>query len=111
MKNSFRYSISFFVFFLLSLSAAAMDLQEAKAKGLVGEVANGYLASPKENPDADIRALIQDVNAKRKSKYQELAKAQGVPLSTIEKLAAEKTFEKTASGHYIKVSGVGWVKK
>ncbi len=97
--------------FVLALPAHALSIGEAKAQGLVGELATGYLDSPKGSPSAEVKTLIKDINAKRKAKYQQLAKSQGISLSAVEKLAGEKAFEKTAKGHYIKVPGAGWKKK
>lgn len=100
-----------FANFLLVVPAFALDLQQAKSEGLVGELTTGYLGSPAAQPSAEIKALIADINSKRKAKYGQLAKSQGLPLEAIEKLAGEKAFEKTASGHFINVPGAGWQKK
>ena len=96
---------------LLCTQAWALDLQAAKNQGLVGEQANGYLGSPQASPSAEVKALIADINAKRKEQYQSIASKQGVALGTVEKLAGEKTFDKTAAGHYIKPAGANWQKK
>lgn len=95
----------------IALPVMALELQDAKAKGLVGEMANGYLGSPQSSPSAEVDALIKDINTKRKEKYQEIAKAQGITLTAVEKLAGEKAFSKTESGHYINIPGSGWRKK
>ena len=50
------------------------------------------------------------MNEKRKQKYQQLAKKNGITLEQVEALAAKKAYNKTQSGHYIQVSG-RWVKK
>ena len=55
----------------------ALSLQEAKAQGLVGEQANGYLAAVKSDASADVKALVDDINVKRKEKYQSIAIAMG----------------------------------
>lgn len=95
----------------IALPAMALELQEAKEKGLVGEMANGYLGSPQASPSAEVAALIEDINTKRKEKYREIATAQNIPLVAVEKLAGEKAFAKTESGHYINLPGGGWRKK
>ncbi len=95
----------------IAFPAFALDIQEAKDNGLVGEMANGYLGSPQSSPSADVLALIEDINSKRKEKYVEVAREQGIPLAAVEKLAGEKAFSKTQSGHYIKLPDGGWRKK
>ncbi|MCF6435867.1 MULTISPECIES: YdbL family protein [Pseudoalteromonas] len=92
----------------MAFSAWALSLDSAKNQGLVGETASGYLAAVSSN--AQVQALIDDVNAKRKAKYQQLAKKNGISLSQVEALAGKKAIEKTAKGHYVKVNG-SWVKK
>jgi len=93
---------------LFSAFAFAIELDTAKATGLVGEQQNGYLGAVVES--SEVMALISDINAKRKAKYQELATKNGINLEQVEVLAAKKAFEKTETGHYLQVNGQ-WVKK
>ncbi|MBQ4848956.1 YdbL family protein [Pseudoalteromonas sp. MMG012] len=94
--------------FSMTFSALALTLTNAKSQGLVGETESGYLALVTSNPQA--QALIKSVNAKRKSKYAQLAKKNNLSLSQVETLAGQKAVAKTASGHFIKVNGQ-WIKK
>lgn len=57
--------------------------QAARAAGQVGERTDGYLGVVGSQPAA-IKALVDDINIKRKANYTERAKAQG---STIEAYA------------------------
>lgn len=93
---------------MLTFSALALTLDEAKSQGIVGETSSGYLELVQN--DADARALIADINAKRKDKYEALAKKNGITLAQVEKLAGAKAIEKTASGMMVKVDGQ-WLKK
>ncbi|WJG10686.1 YdbL family protein [Aliiglaciecola sp. LCG003] len=93
---------------LFSHSVLAVELSSAKQGGLVGEQDNGYLGVVVERPD--ILALVNDINEKRKAKYEELARDNNITVAQVEKLAAKKAFEKTESGHYVKVDGK-WLKK
>lgn len=96
---------------LFSSASFAMDLSSAKAKGLVGEQTNGYLGSPKGKPSGDVAALIRDINAKRKAKYQQVAAKVGKSLSIVEQLAGEKAQSKTQAGHYVQTSSGKWIKR
>jgi uncharacterized protein YdbL (DUF1318 family) len=93
---------------MFSSMVFALDLGEAKQRGLVGEQSNGYLGAVVMQNDA--QALIAEINAKRKAKYTELAAKNKLTLQQIEKLAANKAYAKTAAGHFIQVNGV-WAKK
>tara|TARA_R110002012_G_scaffold1420_1_gene6027 strand:+ start:1322 stop:1651 length:330 start_codon:yes stop_codon:yes gene_type:complete len=92
----------------MSFSAWAISLDDAKNQGLVGEDSSGYLGLVVQNAEA--KAVVDDINAKRKAQYLKLAKKNNLSLSQVEALASAKTIEKTQSGHYVEVNG-NWVKK
>ncbi|MBG9993250.1 YdbL family protein [Pseudoalteromonas sp. NZS37] len=92
----------------MSFSAWAISLDDAKNQGFVGEDSSGYLGLVVQNAEA--KAVVIDINAKRKAQYLKLAKKNNLSLSQVEALAAAKTIEKTQSGHYVEVNG-NWVKK
>ena len=87
----------------------ALSLEEAKARGLVGEKSNGYLGVVAAG-NAEAQALASDINQKRRHAYQEIARRDGTNLSTVETLAGEKAIEKTKPGNLVEGPG-GWVKK
>lgn len=94
----------------LPSSAFALELGEAKQRGLLGETPSGYLEAVKP-PTAEVQALMSEINAKRRAEYQRIAKENNTPLSAVEKLAAEKAIEKTPAGQYVKTPGGSWVRK
>ncbi len=94
---------------LLFNSAWALDLGEAKNKGLVGETPSGYLESVK-TPDDATKQLIKDVNGRRNAQYKKISKSNGTSVKAVESVAGEKAMSLTKKGHFIKVNGK-WVKK
>ncbi len=88
---------------------SALSLDEAKAQGLVGERIDGYLGAV-HTSHAETRALIADVNRKRREAYEDIAKRNRTPLTSVESLAGEKAIQNTKPGHFIEGPG-GWVKK
>ncbi len=96
---------------IFSISASALELKDAKRNGLVGETLTGYLAAVKSNPSADIKALIDDINSKRKARYEAIAKDIGKPISTVEQLAGQKAINKTLPGNYIQSVDGSWKTK
>ena len=108
MNNKIIFKSLIIVSFLFSSIAFAIGLDEAKQKGLIGEKDNGYLGMVIMQEDAQI--LINDINAKRKALYVELAAKNGITLQQLEKLASEKAYEKTSPGHYLWMNGQ-WAKK
>ena len=101
--------------FALSLPVLAMNLQQAmaalgqaKAQGLVGEQANGYLGVVQNSNDAaDIVKLINDA---RRAEYARLAQQNNIAVADVEAMAGKKALERTSSGHLILLDG-NWVKK
>lgn len=90
--------------------AHALTLDEAQSQGLLGENASGYLEmTPRGNAEA--KALMDSVNAKRKAKYQSIADKQGTELENIEQIAGEKIAAKLKSGEFYKDADGRWHKK
>jgi uncharacterized protein YdbL (DUF1318 family) len=89
----------------------AIGLEDAKRQGLVGEQPNGYLEAVVSNPSAEVKALIADINAKRRQQYQQVAKTNGTSLEVVETLAGKKAIEKTPPGQYVRSPSGRWIKK
>ena len=96
---------------LLLQNAWAIDLHSAKAQGLVGEANTGYLAAVKTPASSEVRALIADVNAKRKAKFESTAKKTGTTVPQVSNRFYELAVQKTAAGHYYQDRNGRWKKK
>ncbi|MGC4098533.1 MAG: YdbL family protein [Nitrospira sp.] len=90
-------------------STFALSLDEAKAKGLVGEKANGYLGLVTPS-NAETQALLEDVNQKRRQAYEEIAKRNRTSIQSVETLAGDKAIQNTKPGNFVEGPG-GWSKK
>lgn len=100
------------IFLFASGTLWALDLDEAKAQGWVGEKASGYLGVPnKQDVSDDVIALIKMVNGKRKVSYERIAKKNGLNVSDVAKLAHDKAVKRTREGNYYQKDGGVWVKK
>ena len=106
MKTVFRTGIAALLMF--AISAFALELGDAKERGLVGEQPNGYLAAVGV-ATPEIAALISDINKKRKAAYAEIAKRNGTALDAVEQLAGKKAIEKTPSGQFVRNESGEWV--
>jgi len=97
---------------LFAVPAYAIDLDAAKAQGLVGEQPDGYVGIVVSTPSSDVQSMVNEVNAKRKASYREVAqKTEGADLTAVEKLAGQKLISRTPSGQYVKNAQGQWVKK
>ncbi|OCG70271.1 hypothetical protein A9G43_08505 [Gilliamella sp. Occ3-1] len=92
----------------LNLDQAMDSLSQAKAQGIVGEQADGYLGVVKNEGNAS--EIAQLINQARKEQYQKVSAESNVPLSEVEKKAGSKAQEKTPAGQYIKRQDQ-WLKK
>jgi uncharacterized protein YdbL (DUF1318 family) len=110
MMNMKRIIAAFGLALLLQ-NAWAIDIDTAKAQGLVGEANTGYLAAVKQPASAEIKALIADVNAKRRAKFQETAEKTGTTLAQVSNRFYELAVQKTAPGHYYQDRSGSWKKK
>lgn len=91
---------------MMSVAAMAMDLDDAKNMGLIGEQPNGYLGLVSVS-NAEAAAVMIDINAKRKAKYQEIANKQNTQLINIERIAGEKLVNKAQSEGEFYMDGTG----
>ncbi len=92
-------------------SAWAIDINSAKDQGLVGEANSGYLAAVKTPANAEVKALIKDVNAKRKAKFEQTANKTEATLVQVQARFYELAVTKTRSGHYYQDANGTWRKK
>jgi uncharacterized protein YdbL (DUF1318 family) len=89
----------------------AISLHEAKAQGYIGEQANGYLGLVKSGAPANVKALMNDINAKRRQEYQSIARRNNTELNVVEALAGKKAIDRTPPGQYVRLPSGKWVKK
>ena len=96
---------------LLLQNAWAIDIQTAKAQGLVGEANTGYIAAVKQPVSSEVSALIAEVNRKRKAKFESTAKKTGTTLAQVANRFYELAIERTAAGHYYQDRSGRWKQK
>lgn len=94
---------------VLSFSSFAIELPEAKEQGLIGEQSNGLLGVIESSPEIEV--LVENINARRLSKYSQIAQKNAMTLEQVSLLAGEKTIKKTAAGQYIQNATGQWVVK
>lgn len=92
-------------------SAWAIDLQDAKSQGLVGEGNNGYLAAVQTPASAEVKTLIADVNAKRKAQFENTAMKTNTTVLQVSNRFYELAVEKTSAGHFYQDRDGRWKKK
>ena len=96
---------------LILQNAWAIDIHSAKVQGLVGEANTGYIAAVQTSASAEVRALIADVNAKRKTSFTSTAQKTGTTVAQVANRFYELAVQKTAAGEYYQDAGGRWRKK
>ncbi len=84
-----------------ALTANAGTLDDAKSAGQIGEGVDGYLHLVDKNAPGDVKALVKDVNSKRKTKYKDIAKSRGASVEDVAALAGAKLVKRTPTGQYV----------
>lgn len=102
----------FLIAFLAVSPAWSMDLDSAKAQGLVGERLNGYVGIVTASPAPEVSNMVDEINRRRRGSYQEIAnRTPGATLASVELLAGEKLIQRTPSGQFVESAPGRWVKK
>ena len=97
-------------------AAMAMDAKSAvdaaKASGVVGEQADGFLGFVKASNDAALKAAVEEINEGRAALYRQAAAKNGVsPEAAGASAFNTVVVAKLRPGDYYKPAGGGWVKK
>jgi uncharacterized protein YdbL (DUF1318 family) len=99
------------ILFFAAQSAWAIDIHAAKDQGLVGEATSGYLAAVQSPASNDVKALIADVNKKRKAQFESTAQKTGTTMAQVQNRFYELAVQKTHAGHYYQDAAGKWVRK
>lgn len=91
-------------------SKAAVDA--AKAAGLVGEQADGFLGFVKPSSDPALKAAVDDINSGRAALYREAAAKNGVTPAAAGASAYTTVVQgRIKPGEFFKPAGGGWTQK
>ena len=91
--------------------ALSLELEAAKRDGLIGERADGLVGVVVANPSPDVEKLVDSVNAKRRAKYQQIAKENGTSFDAVAALAGAKLVERAAKGEFVTDAQGNWFQK
>ncbi|MBY4676343.1 YdbL family protein [Marinobacterium arenosum] len=111
MKNPLKPLLMMLALLLVSLPGWALSLDDAKARGLVGEQSDGYLGIVDSRPNSEVRALVEEINRKRRAAYSDKAANAGVDLGVMELRIGQRLQQRAPSGQFIRGSDGRWIKK
>ena len=87
----------------------AMDFQQARKDGLVGENREGFVSAISK--DVGIDDFVASINAQRKTAYEKISKENGQPVNIVAKLAAEEIIAKLPKGAKYQGPNGEWLTK
>ena len=95
---------------LADLASSKASVDAAKAQGLVGEQADGFLGLVKGG-DAAVRAAVAEINAGRASAYRDTAAKTGVTPDAAGQATARQLISRLPPGEFYKGDGGTWTAK
>lgn len=91
--------------------ANADPLDDFRNAGVIGERFDGYLEVRDPAAGADARALIRDVNERRRAVYTKRASEQGVSPDAVGRVYAQRIVAEVPRGVWIKREDGSWAQK
>lgn len=95
---------------LAPAAVSALDLDSARAQGLVGEQTDGYVGAVRGEGGEEVHRLVAEVNAKRRTAYEKIAREQGTDVAAVAALAGQKLIARAPAGSWIGDGG-RWYQK
>jgi uncharacterized protein YdbL (DUF1318 family) len=90
---------------------AAIELDQARSQGLVGERADGLIGAVEQSASADVRKLIDTVNAARMQEYRAIAQKNGTPVEAVQTVAGENLLQRAKQNKWYVMDASGrWSK-
>lgn len=91
--------------------ALALDLDEARQGGLVGERPDGLIGAVAPSPGSDVAALVAQVNAARLESYRQIATKNNTRVDAVQAIAGQRQIEKAKQmGWYTMSADGNWSK-
>lgn len=96
---------------LVAAPARALDLDSAKASGLVGERLDGYIGAVEKDASQEVRSLVERINRGRRDAYAEIARKHGLGVEAVAAESGVKLVQRAPSGQYVMDATGRWKQK
>ncbi|MEM9739102.1 MAG: YdbL family protein [Pseudomonadota bacterium] len=92
--------------------AQGTEIEAAKSAGVVGERIDGYLGIVDDGAiDVSLRRRLNEINARRRAAYDEIAADAGATVAEVARVTGEKQIERVIAGQFYMDEGGRWVRK
>jgi uncharacterized protein len=92
-------------------SHAQASLEAAKQSGLIGERPDGLVGFVTGTVSTDVRAMVDQINAQRMRRYNQVAQTNGAPIDNVQAVAGRQLMDRTPAGQYVLSPSGQWVRK
>jgi uncharacterized protein YdbL (DUF1318 family) len=92
-------------------TSAKAQVDAAKARGVVGEQADGFLGFVSGDGDGALQAAVREINAGRAEVYREAAQRTGATPAAAGQAAFQQIQGRLPSGQYYRPLNGGWTRK
>ena len=92
-------------------SSAKAQVDAAKARGAVGEQADGYLGFVAAPGDAALQAAVREINEGRAQVYRDAAQRTGASEAAAGQAAFQQILQRMPAGQYYRPLNGGWTRK
>lgn len=106
---TFRFVTLTACFAMLAMPAWALDLHQARSSGAIGEKLDGYVTALQSS--GEVKALVDEVNTKRKAEYTRISAQNGQPVDVVAKLAAQQIINGLEPGSQYQGPDGSWKKR
>lgn len=97
--------------FMSAAPAFALDLDQARTAGQIGERPDGLVGAISADAAPDVQALVETINSARMDAYRALAQKEGTSLEAVQAVAGERQLESAArNGWYAMDANGRWQK-
>ena len=96
---------------LAQSAAAKAAVDDAKARGVIGEQGDGYLGFVGASTDPSLAAAVAEINAGRMQAYREAAMRTGTTPDAAGQATAQQLFARLPAGQYFKPLNGNWARK
>jgi uncharacterized protein len=112
ISNVLRTLATGVVLFALAGPAMAIDLDQARTQGVVGERPDGLVGAVAPSPPADVAALVASINQARLAEYKSIAQKNGTPLDAVQAVAGERQVQRAKENKWFVLDTSGrWAKQ
>lgn len=96
---------------LAQSAAAKAAVDDAKARGVIGEQGDGYLGFVGASTDPALATAVAEINSGRMQAYRDAAMRTGVTPEAAGQATAQQLFARLPAGQYFKPVDGNWVRK